>query len=102
VNNYLGPRRLRPTPCQLSDLHVDIVLVSHNHFDHLDERVVFALNNTVRWVVPLGLRDWFARRGVYKVIELDWWQEHTFQGNSSFTVTATPLQVSTKLIIILN
>ncbi|KAI9593686.1 beta-lactamase superfamily domain-containing protein [Syncephalis fuscata] len=92
VNHYLGPRRLRPTPCQLSELNVDIVLVSHNHFDHLDINVVKELNNTVQWIVPLGLRDWFARRGVHRVIELDWWQEHAFENHLGFVVTATPLQ----------
>ncbi|ORX72607.1 Metallo-hydrolase/oxidoreductase [Linderina pennispora] len=76
VFSWLGPERLRPVPCQLKDLpHPDIVLVSHNHFDHLDIDVVKSLGNSVTWYVPLGLRDWFARQGIYKVKELDWWHE---------------------------
>lgn len=37
INDYLGPKRLRPIPCQLEDFidTVDIVVVSHDHFDHL-------------------------------------------------------------------
>ncbi|RKP05009.1 beta-lactamase superfamily domain-containing protein, partial [Thamnocephalis sphaerospora] len=89
INDYIGPKRLRPTPCQLDELQVDLVIVSHNHFDHLDANVVQQLSNTVTWVVPLGLRDWFARRGV---IELDWWQEHRFADYPHLAITATPLQ----------
>ncbi|KAJ2890117.1 hypothetical protein IWW38_004309 [Coemansia aciculifera] len=94
VFSWLGPERLRPTPCQLSDLpHPDIVLVSHNHFDHLDVDVVKDLGNTVTWYVPLGLREWFVCRGVYKVIEMDWWQEcqHVAEGKS-FRIISTPTQ----------
>ncbi|KAJ2176699.1 hypothetical protein GGF45_003580, partial [Coemansia sp. RSA 551] len=48
VFSWLGPERLRPVPCQLEDLpRPDIVLVSHNHFDHLDSDVVRQLGNTV-------------------------------------------------------
>jgi N-acyl-phosphatidylethanolamine-hydrolysing phospholipase D len=37
INDYLGPKRLRPIPCRLEDFiqDVDIVVVSHDHFDHL-------------------------------------------------------------------
>ncbi|KAJ1725924.1 hypothetical protein LPJ61_005544, partial [Coemansia biformis] len=94
VFSWLGPERLRPVPCQLDELpRPDIVLVSHNHFDHLDAQVVSDLGNSVTWYVPLGLRDWFARRGIYKVRELDWWQgvDHTVDGRV-FRITATPTQ----------
>ncbi|KAJ2799111.1 hypothetical protein H4R20_004557 [Coemansia guatemalensis] len=95
VFSWLGPERLRPAPCQLEDLpHPDIVLVSHNHFDHLDSDVVRKLGNTVTWYVPLGLRNWFARHGVYKVKELDWWQEvnHQLDDDRKFRIISTPTQ----------
>ncbi|KAJ2664383.1 hypothetical protein IWW48_000901 [Coemansia sp. RSA 1200] len=95
VFSWLGPERLRPVPCQLADLpRPDIVLVSHNHFDHLDVDVVRALGNTVTWYVPLGLRAWFARLGVYRVRELDWWQETEYTARSGrvFRIVATPTQ----------
>ncbi|KAJ2766108.1 hypothetical protein IWQ56_003843 [Coemansia nantahalensis] len=94
VFSWLGPERLRPVPCRLDELpHPDVVLVSHNHFDHLDAQVVRELGNSVTWYVPLGLRDWFARRGIYKVRELDWWQavDHTV-GGRTYRITATPTQ----------
>ncbi|CAO3691102.1 unnamed protein product [Rhizopus stolonifer] len=70
-------KRLRPCPCQIEEMDglVDIVLISHHHFDHLDEKVVKKLGNKVTWYIPLGLREWFLKRGVDNVIELDWWQE---------------------------
>ena len=40
IGNWFGPKRLRPPPCKLSELpRVDIVLVSHDHYDHLGMRV---------------------------------------------------------------
>ncbi|KAJ2448305.1 hypothetical protein GGF42_005152 [Coemansia sp. RSA 2424] len=94
VFSWLGPERLRPAPCQLADLpQPDVVLVSHNHFDHLDVDVVRELGNSVTWYVPLGLRAWFARYSVYKVVEMDWWQEceHIVE-DRSFKIVSTPTQ----------
>ncbi|KAI7899000.1 beta-lactamase superfamily domain-containing protein [Cokeromyces recurvatus] len=77
INHYLGPKRLRPIPCQLEDFidTIDAVIVSHDHFDHLDESVVKKLGNSAVWYIPLGLKSWFTKRNVTNVIELDWWQE---------------------------
>ncbi|KAJ3035214.1 hypothetical protein HK097_004264, partial [Rhizophlyctis rosea] len=89
--DYIGPRRLRPAPCKLSELpKIDIVLVSHNHYDHLDHKAVKELGNSVTWYIPLGMRDWFARYGVTKVVELDWWQEH--QHDDRLQIISTPIQ----------
>ncbi|KAJ3045208.1 hypothetical protein HDV00_011079 [Rhizophlyctis rosea] len=89
--SYFGPKRLRPSPCQLSDLpKIDIVLVSHNHYDHLDINVVKELGNTVKWYIPLGLRDWFAQFKITNVVELDWWEEH--QHDDKLKVISTPIQ----------
>ncbi|KAJ2558955.1 hypothetical protein EV175_000571 [Coemansia sp. RSA 1933] len=95
VFSWLGPERLRPTPCTLAELpHPDIVLVSHNHFDHLDVDVVRALGNSVTWYVPLGLRRWFARQGVYRVKEMDWWQEidHVAPDGRKLRIVSAPTQ----------
>ncbi|KAJ3211423.1 hypothetical protein HDU67_004552 [Dinochytrium kinnereticum] len=79
VGEWVGPRRLQRVPCPLEDLpHIDIVLVSHNHYDHLEASdlvVVRKLANTVTWYIPKGLRKWFGSLGVTRVIELDWWEE---------------------------
>ncbi|CEG67211.1 hypothetical protein RMATCC62417_03674 [Rhizopus microsporus] len=85
-------KRAKPCPCQIEDLMgvVDIVLVSHNHFDHLDENVVKGLGNKVTWYIPLGLREWFVKRGVDNVIELDWWQEIHHKDRPDILIACVP------------
>ena len=82
---FVGPKRHQPPGIALGDLpHVDLVLVSHNHFDHLDEASVTALSRqpggSPLFVVPLGLGSWFAARGLRRVVELDWWDSHALLG----------------------
>lgn len=52
---------------------IDAVLVSHNHYDHLDEPSVRALPATTPVFTPQGLGGWFRRRGFSRVTELAWW-----------------------------
>jgi len=82
---FAGPRRHVPPGLALHALpHIDLVLVSHNHYDHLDTASVLALRAQAGgpplFIVPLGLRDWLARRGVPDAVELDWWQSHRLVG----------------------
>ena len=71
---FAGPRRLTRIPVEVTELPpVDIVVISHNHYDHLDESAVRALGNQPKWFVPLGLASWFFGRGITNVVELDWW-----------------------------
>ena len=79
--SFVGPRRAQPPGVALSQLpHIDVVLVSHNHYDHLDEPSVVALNQQAGgpplFIVPLGLKAWLAERGITNALELDWWQSH--------------------------
>lgn len=53
---------------------VDVLLISHNHYDHLDAPTVRGLPRDTRVVVPGGLGRWFRRRGFTAVTELDWWE----------------------------
>ncbi len=81
---HVGPRRHVPPGVALADLpHVDIVVVSHNHYDHLDLPSLHALarqpGGAPLVLVPLGLAPWLQARGVTNVVELDWWQSHTVQ-----------------------
>ena len=91
---WLGtPRFVAATPA-LADLpSVDAVLLSHDHYDHLDRPTVRALARRfgpdLPWVVPLGYRAWLGRAGFRHVIELDWWEEHALPGGR-FRVVATP------------
>lgn len=74
----IGPKRLVEPAMPFSDLPlIDIVLISHNHYDHLDETTVKALFKrypNVVFYIPLGLKKWFLRRGINRLVELDWWQ----------------------------
>ncbi|KAG2422586.1 hypothetical protein HXX76_015914 [Chlamydomonas incerta] len=100
---FAGPRRVVPsaitgTEPQLPPL--DFVLLSHNHYDHLDTGSVRTLNTrygkALTWYVPLGLGSWFRGESVDRVVELDWWQSaaHPVKGGggSQVTVTMVPAQ----------
>ena len=78
---FAGPLRHQPPGVALVDLpHIDLVVVSHNHYDHLDSASVRALARQAGgpplFVVPLGLAAWFRGLGIANVVELDWWQAH--------------------------
>jgi N-acyl-phosphatidylethanolamine-hydrolysing phospholipase D len=88
---WLGPRRVMAPALALKALPpLDVVLLSHNHYDHLDKGTVQELARTHRdaeWIVPLELGATVRRWGAREIIELDWWQETTARG---LKVTATP------------
>ena len=90
----LGPRRWMPPAIEVEALpHIDVALVSHNHYDHLDEWTVTRLarqaGGAPRYMVPLRLAAWFTRRGLDTVTELDWWQSYASNG---LRLTFTPVQ----------
>ena len=87
----VGPRRALPPGLALAQLpHIDAVVISHNHYDHLDEHSVVALaaqaGGPPLFLVPLGHKAWFESLGVPRVQELDWWQTHRL-GGVDFTLT---------------
>jgi len=78
---FAGPKRHQPPGLALAQLpHIDLVVVSHNHYDHLDSASVRALARQAGgpplFVVPLGLKTWFGALGITGVVELDWWDTH--------------------------
>jgi N-acyl-phosphatidylethanolamine-hydrolysing phospholipase D len=82
---FAGPRRAQPPGLALAQLPpIDVVLISHNHYDHLDTNSVKALADTAQaatlFIVPLGLKAWFKDLGITNVQELDWWQSTTVRG----------------------
>lgn len=95
---WAGPARLVPPGVAFDRLPpIDAVLLSHDHYDHLDDYTVRRLHehfgDGVRWFTPLGYLPWFARRGVRSVTELDWWQEAELPArNASLRVVALPAQ----------
>ncbi len=75
---FAGPKRRVPPAIAIDDLpHIDVVLVSHNHYDHLDAGSVRALarqrGGAPRFYVPLGVRSFFEQRGMRVAAEMDWW-----------------------------
>jgi N-acyl-phosphatidylethanolamine-hydrolysing phospholipase D len=85
---FVGPSRVQPPGIALADLPpIDVVLLSHNHYDHLDADSVqgiaaraAAAGGATLFLVPLGLKSWFASRGITNVVETDWWDSHSYRG----------------------
>ncbi|PVH77134.1 Metallo-hydrolase/oxidoreductase [Cadophora sp. DSE1049] len=81
---YTGPGRLRRAPCQVEDFPgCDAVVISHNHYDHLDLPTIQAILKKfpkAKYFVPLGNQSWFAALGIPTdhIVELDWWEEREF------------------------
>lgn len=90
---FAGPERKTPLAITIEQLPLlDALVISHNHYDHLDSATVRRLLQRfpdLTVFVPLGLAAWFRRRGAKNIIELDWWQCVVFQG---MTLTAVPAQ----------
>jgi L-ascorbate metabolism protein UlaG (beta-lactamase superfamily) len=91
---FAGPKRIVPLPIDIAELpRIDLVLISHNHYDHLDVLSVLRLaampQGSPRFLVPLGLKSWFVALGITRVDEYDWWQE-TREGD--LRITFVPVQ----------
>jgi L-ascorbate metabolism protein UlaG (beta-lactamase superfamily) len=92
--DFFGPKRLTPLPFTLGALpRIDGVLISHDHFDHLDLRSLKILaaqpGGPPAFYVPAGLAPWFARQLKVAAIEFTWWQSLTID---DLTVTFLPAQ----------
>jgi N-acyl-phosphatidylethanolamine-hydrolysing phospholipase D len=89
----IGPRRLVEPAVPFAALPpIDVVLQSHDHYDHLDDRTVCRLEATnpgARWIVPRGLKRFLKHRGVLEVTELEWWQVTSLD---ALTFGCTPAQ----------
>lgn len=83
--SFIGPKRFHQTPITLDELPpIDKVLISHDHYDHLDKQAVAKLaDKTKQFLVPLGvdshLKKWGIPEG--KILSFDWWQSHTTGDN---------------------
>jgi L-ascorbate metabolism protein UlaG (beta-lactamase superfamily) len=90
-----GPKRFQPVPVALRSLPpLDLVLVSHDHYDHLDYPTIRALaHGDVPFVTSLGVGAHLEAFGIApaRITELDWWETHTLPG-AELSVTAAPSQ----------
>jgi L-ascorbate metabolism protein UlaG (beta-lactamase superfamily) len=90
-----GPKRFQPVPVPLSAMPpVDLVIISHDHYDHLDYPTIRALAKaSVPFVTSLGVGAHLEAWGVAseRIIELDWWESHALP-KRGLTVSATPSQ----------
>ncbi|MGT2474030.1 MBL fold metallo-hydrolase [Paraburkholderia terrae] len=91
---FAGPKRRVPPGLALDELpHIDVVLISHSHYDHLDTASVEALNaqpgGPPLFLVPLGIKDWLAKKGITNAQELDWGDETSDAGLDFWFVPAT-------------
>ena len=89
--SFAGPKRVRAPGLALAALpKVDLVLLSHNHYDHMDVASLRKLRRRfpgMRIVTTLGNAAFLARKGLAGAVELDWWQSH---GLGETRITATP------------
>ncbi len=97
--SWIGPRRLTPAPLssdwrELPD--IDVVVLSHNHYDHLDlptlRRLHARSSGRLTVIAPLGHRALLQKAGLTQIIELDWWESTTLTAadRPPLVVTLTP------------
>lgn len=92
--SWLGPKRRVPAGLALSELpHIDVVLISHSHYDHLDTASVLALSQQTGgpplFLVPLGIKNWMLSKGIVNAQEFDWGQHTRVAGLDFWFVPAT-------------
>lgn len=85
------PPRYRDPGIRFADLPpIDVVLISHNHYDHMDFKSIIDLAEThdPKFLVPVGNARYLKRAGIANYAELDWWQSETFAGIDIHSVPA--------------
>jgi L-ascorbate metabolism protein UlaG (beta-lactamase superfamily) len=90
--SWAGPARMRPPGVAYQNLPtINLILLSHNHYDHLDITFLKKLANDhdPEFVVPLGVGNYLKQKGIDRVTELDWHQKHQLD---SVGITAVPAQ----------
>lgn len=87
--SFLGPQRYTELPIELDKLpKIDIVLVSHNHYDHMDKETLSFLGkrDNPLFVVPLKNQETLESFGLKKIVELDWWESYLIDEEIEITM----------------
>ena len=82
-SSFFGPQRIRQPGLKISDLPpIDVVVISHNHYDHLDLPSLIEIDAKFKplFFVPLGDKKLLAENGLQNIHEMDWWNEHDVKG----------------------
>lgn len=91
--SWLGPKRMRPPGIRFEDLpRIDAVMISHNHYDHLDVptlRVIMSAFHP-KIFTPLGVKTFLDDENISGATDMDWWQELPI--NDEVTIQAVPAQ----------
>ena len=94
-STLVGPKRFQPVPVDLRSMPaVDVVVISHDHYDHLDYPTIRVLAKTdIMFVTSLGVGAHLEAWGVRpeRIAELDWWQSYQLPGKD-LSITAAPSQ----------
>lgn len=96
IHETLGPKRITPIPSEIEQVPTpDVILVSHNHPDHLDfksmEHWGSKGSSSPLWVVPKGMGEFMRDHEVENVIELSWWETAQIEkAGSTYNISCTP------------
>jgi L-ascorbate metabolism protein UlaG (beta-lactamase superfamily) len=90
--SWAGPKRVHPPGIPFDKLpQIDVVILSHNHYDHMDKKTLIRLEerHSPVFICPLGDGAFLEGLGLKKVFELDWWQKLEF---NTMEISFTPTQ----------
>ena len=84
--SFVGPERYMQPGTSIEDFpHIDLIVISHNHYDHLDRLTLEKIHQKQkdqppRIFIPLNQKEWFEDLEIPNVIEMDWWEEQEYLG----------------------
>jgi L-ascorbate metabolism protein UlaG (beta-lactamase superfamily) len=91
--SWVGPKRARKSGIEINQLpRIDIVIISHNHYDHLDIKSLKEINKKFKpiFIIPIGNSKLMTSNGISNFKELHWWQTAIF--SDDLRVCFTPAQ----------
>jgi N-acyl-phosphatidylethanolamine-hydrolysing phospholipase D len=86
--SFVGPKRHTRPGIEWKDLPpIDICLVSHTHYDHLDRPTIKRLGNKTHYIIPTNMTEWFRQLDITNTTELGWWKNERI---GDITITSVP------------